>query len=281
MQNEAIPLSLNCRGKLLMLDKPLIMGILNVTPDSFSDGGRFFAPADALRQAEQMLAEGADLIDIGGYSSRPGATDISVAEEVGRIAPVIAEIARRFPEAILSVDTFRREVAQAAADNGAHLINDISAGSLDPGIWRVAAANQMPFIAMHMKGTPQTMAQLAEYEDVVQEVYDYFVKKLNEANQNGVYDVLIDAGFGFAKAVGHNYALFRALSQFAVLGRPLVVGISRKSMLYKLLHTTPDDVADATAALHLQALMAGAAVLRVHDVKAAARMRVLYQALRS
>lgn len=279
MQNKFFAPSLNCRGRLLALDQPLVMGILNVTPDSFSDGGQFFAPDAALRQAEQLLADGADILDIGGYSSRPNAVDISPAEEIGRIVPIISEIVRRFPSAVLSVDTFRSEVAQAAADAGTHIINDISAGELDPAIWQVAARNQMPYIAMHMRGTPQTMQSLAEYTDVVQEVYDYFVKKLNEANQHGVYDVLLDTGFGFAKTTDHNYALFRALGQFQTLGRPLVVGISRKSMLYRLLNTTPDDVADATAALNLQALLAGAAVLRVHDVRSAVRMRRLWQQL--
>jgi len=255
------------------------MGILNVTPDSFSDGGKYNTLDTALYRVEEMLDEGADIIDIGGYSSRPGAEDISAAEEHKRLQGIVPAIIQRFPEAILSIDTFRSSVARAMLEQGAHIINDISGGVLDPAMMALAREYQAPYILMHMKGTPQTMQQQAHYTDVVEEVWDYFVERLNIANKIGLHDVIIDMGLGFAKQPAHSYTLLARISRFLLLQKPLLVGISRKSMLYKTFQTTSNDVEDAAAALHLHVLQAGASILRVHDVKSAARIRHLHSLL--
>ena len=254
------------------------MGVLNVTPDSFSDGGRFFSKGQAVAHASRMLEEGAAILDVGGYSSRPGAEEVTVEEELARVVPVVEEIMRMHPDAIVSVDTFRTQVAEAALATGASLLNDITAGA-DPGMFDLAARHHAPLVLMHMQGSPQTMQVSPQYADVVMEVRAHLVQRVRLAREAGVTDLVLDPGFGFGKTLEHNYALFRALPQFATLGLPLLVGISRKSMIWKLVGASPLEVGDLSAALHLQALLAGAGILRVHDVPATMRILTLHHAL--
>lgn len=256
------------------------MGILNLTPDSFSDGGRYNDMDAALAQTEKMLSEGAAVIDIGGYSSRPGAEHIPLQEELNRVAGITSAILDRFPEALLSVDTFRSEVARELLQTGVHIINDISAGLLDEAMLETVATFDAPYIMMHMPGNPQTMQGLAKYGDVALEVWDHLALRVRAAREAGIKDLVIDPGFGFGKTVAHNYELFRSLDKFSLLGLPLLVGISRKSMLYKPFGAQPDEVLDLASALHLQALEAGASILRVHDVLPAARIVKLHQLLK-
>lgn len=272
-------LTLNCRGRLLSLQKPQVMGILNLTPDSFSDGGKFNTVPAALAQTEKMLNEGAAIIDIGAYSSRPGAKDISMEEELDRMGETVAHILQEFPEAILSIDTFRPEVAKAMLEMGAHIINDIGAGQMEAGMMKVVAEYGAPYILMHMQGTPQNMQKQPKYENVVEEVNAFFVERIKEARAAGIKDIVLDPGFGFGKTLGHNYELFRNLGRFKALGMPLLIGISRKSMVYRLFGTEPNDVLELTTALHLKALEAGAKILRVHDVRPAVRATQLHQYL--
>lgn len=245
------------------------MGILNVTPDSFYDGSRYNQGSTFLLQVEKMIHEGADFIDVGGYSSRPGAVNITEEEELTRVVPVIQAIKKEFPTVILSIDTFRSQIANVAVNEGAELVNDISAGQLDPKMFETVAALQVPYIAMHMRGTPQTMNQLTQYENLVKEVLDYFHQKIHELIAAGVKDVIIDPGFGFAKTVTQNFELLKNLNQFQVLERPLLVGLSRKSMIWRTLEITPDDSLNGTSVLNTIALIKGASILRVHDVKEA------------
>lgn len=261
--------TLNCRGKLLSLAPPVVMGILNVTPDSFYDGGRYTTLENIVAQAEKMLAAGASLLDIGGYSSRPGAADISVTEEINRVVPAITAIRQALPDAILSIDTFRAEVAEAAVAAGAALINDIAGGSLDDAMFATAARLQVPYILMHMRGTPQTMTQLTHYDDVVLELVTYFEQKLAQLRAAGVVDVILDPGFGFAKTTAGNFELLRRLNEFKLLELPLLVGLSRKSMTYKTLGVAAAQALAGTIALNTLALQQGAAILRVHDVQEA------------
>lgn len=261
--------TLNCRGRLLTLNEPRVMGILNVTPDSFSDGGVYDKPDAAYRRVEEILAEGADIIDVGGYSSRPGAEHISEATELARLEAIVPGIINRFPEAIISIDTFRSNVATHMLQAGAHIINDISGGVTDHAMHATAARFGAPYILMHMQGTPQTMQQDPIYDDVLNDVWQYFVQRINAAHAAGLYDIVLDAGFGFGKTLEHNYALFRQLHAFTELGLPLLVGISKKSMLTKALALSREQVLPATGALHFDALRQGARILRVHDVAAA------------
>ncbi len=261
--------TLNIKGKLVDLSVPKVMGILNVTPDSFFDGSRYQSPPSILNQAEKMLLEGADFIDVGGYSSRPGATDISVDEEMQRVIPTIELISKQLPQAILSIDTFRSHVAKRAVEAGASLVNDISAGELDKEMAATVAALKIPFLAMHMKGNPQTMKQHAHYQDLLQEVITYFHEKISLLHKAGIKDVLIDPGFGFAKTIEQNFELLSHLDHLLALGKPLVVGLSRKSMIWRTLDTTAEHALNGTTALHSIALMKGASILRVHDVKEA------------
>lgn len=258
---------------------PKVMGILNITPDSFSDGGQFVDEKSALIQVEKMLTEGADIIDIGAYSSRPNAKDISTNEELERLQKVVPAIAQEFPEAILSLDTFRSEVAAPMLDVGIHILNDITAGLHDPAILDLAAKYDVPIMLMHMQGNPESMQKAPIYRDVVKEVGDFFVERIRAARAAGIKDIVIDPGFGFGKTQAHNYELFRNLEQFEVFALPVLVGISRKSMLYKMFDTTPLDVLELATALHLKALESGAKILRVHDVKAAKRVVQLHQYL--
>lgn len=276
------PLALNCRGKLLSLETPRIMGILNLTPDSFSDGGQFTRPDKALAQVEHMLMEGASIIDIGGYSTRPFAENISPEEELQRVETITGMILDRFPEAIISIDTFRVNVAQTMLDRGVHIVNDIFAGRDSEEMMRmVASYGNVPYIMMHMQGTPQNMQKDPRYQSVVSEVLTFFIERLRAARIMGIKDVVLDPGFGFGKTQLHNYQLLEGMKHFTVLDSPLLAGVSRKSMIYKFFNTEPGDVLEITTALHLKALEKGAGILRVHDVKAAARIIQLFGYLKA
>lgn len=261
--------TLNAGGWLIDLSSPKVMGIINLTPDSFFAGSRKQGVDEALSQAEKMLSEGATFLDLGAYSSRPGADDISVQEECDRLLPVVEAIANRFPEAFLAIDTFRSTVAEAGIKAGAHIINDISGGQLDEDMFATAARLQVPYILMHMKGTPQTMNQMAHYEDVFTEVYDYFTDKYYQLKQLGVHDVIIDPGFGFAKKPEQSYAIMNRLQDLNLLQLPILVGISRKKMIYGQLGISPEEALNGTSVLNTIALTKGANILRVHDVKEA------------
>ncbi|WP_082815353.1 dihydropteroate synthase [Pontibacter akesuensis] len=269
--------TLNCRGKLLSLEVPLVMGILNLTPDSFYPGSRLSSAEEALQKATQLLSDGADILDIGGYSSRPGAADISVQEELERVVPAIETILQNFPEAVISVDTFRAEVAEASIAAGAAIINDISGGTLDEAMFETVARLQVPYVLMHMRGTPQTMTSLANYNDVVLEVVDELLVQLGKLQQLGVKDVIVDPGFGFAKTVAHNFELLRRLEELRILGHPILAGLSRKSMVYKSLGIDQADALTGTVAVNTVALMKGADILRVHDVKEAKQTIILLE----
>ncbi len=262
-------LSLNVRGTLLDLSKPRIMGILNLTPDSFYDGGRNNATLPALKKTEQMLSEGAAIIDIGAYSSRPGAVHISEKEEYDRLLPVIKAILHEFPKAVLSIDTFRAAIARAAIKEGAHIINDISAGEMDPAMFHTVAELSVPYIIMHMKGTPQTMTSQTDYKNITSEVCYYFASKIKELKKMGLTEFMIDPGFGFAKTLEQNYELLAQLDLLKITGHPVMAALSRKSMIYKTLDTDAEHALNGTTAAHTIALLKGANMLRVHDVKAA------------
>ena len=254
------------------------MGILNVTPDSFYDGGQFFRDeAPLLRQVEVMLTEGATFIDIGGYSSRPGAEEVSEEEEKQRVVKAVASVARRFPETLLSVDTFRASVARAAVEAGASLVNDITGGAGDEAMVRTVAELSVPYVLMHMRGTPQTMQTLTEYDDLVVELIDYFQQKLNTLQTHQVSDVIIDPGFGFAKTIDQNFTLLSHLDAFRALGVPILAGLSRKSTIYRTLGAGPEEALNGTTVLNTVALMKGAAILRVHDVREAVEAVQLVQ----
>ncbi|MFI5220800.1 MAG: dihydropteroate synthase [Bacteroidia bacterium] len=261
-------ITLNCKGKLLSLEYPVIMGILNVTSDSFYDGGKYSSMGNALTHAGKMLKEGAAIIDIGGYSSRPGAEEISLDEELKRTIPVIESVAERFPEAILSIDTFRSTVAFEAVNAGAHIVNDISAGDDDEMISTVAKL-KVPFVMMHKKGSPKTMQQDPHYENVTQEVMNYFTRKIALGRSAGIIDLIIDPGFGFGKKLNHNYQLLHSLNDFQIFGLPILAGISRKKMIQQVTGTSVADALNGTSAANTIALVKGANILRVHDVKEA------------
>ena len=261
--------TINAGGKLIDLSMPKVMGIINITPDSFYAGSRKPEVSDALQQAEKMLSEGADFLDIGAYSSRPGAEDISGQEEMDRLLPVVEAISANYPEATISVDTFRSHVAEAAIKAGAHIINDISGGQLDENMFATVAKLQVPYILMHMKGTPQNMNQMAKYDDIFTEVLDYFADRYRQLKQLGVNDVIIDPGFGFAKMPEQSYTLMNRLQEFQILELPILTGVSRKRMVYSVTGGTADDALNATTALNTIALMKGTNILRVHDVKEA------------
>jgi dihydropteroate synthase len=253
------------------------MGIINLTPDSFFADSRKPAIGDALQQAGQMLADGATMLDLGAYSSRPGATDISVQEETDRLLPVVKAVVETYPNAILSVDTFRAQVAETAIKAGAHMINDIGGGELDADMFATVARLQVPYILMHMKGTPQTMVQQARYHDVFAEVFDHLAGRYELLRSMGVHDVIIDPGFGFAKTAEHSYALMNQLKEFNRLQLPILVGVSRKRMIYGLLGTTAAEALNGTTVLNTIALTKGANILRVHDVKEAVEAVKLWQ----
>ncbi len=273
--------TLNCDGQLLHLGAPRIMGIINATPDSFFADSRHQRTDDILRTAEQMLTEGADILDIGGMSSRPGADIITVAEELQRVLPAIEAIKTAFPQAIISIDTIHAEVARQAVGVGASIVNDISAGRIDPDMYTTVAALGVPYILMHSRGTPATMQQLTDYDDVVQNVVDFFTTELLTLRNLGIKDVVIDPGFGFGKTLPQNYDLLRQLHVFQILGVPVLAGVSRKSMIYKLLDTTPEASLNGTSVLHWVALEQGAKILRVHDVRPAREVVQIFTQLRS
>jgi len=272
-------LTLNCRGKLLSLQSPLVMGILNVTPDSFFDGGRYTEKEALLRRAGQMLEEGAAVLDIGGMSSRPGAELISVEEELRRVLPAIETIHQEFPEAIISIDTIRAKVAEEAVAAGATIVNDISAGAFDEALYETVARMQVPYILMHMKGSPKTMQDNPDYEDVLQTVLDFFIAEVGKLRELDIRDIILDPGFGFGKTVGHNYQLLKNMHIFKILDLPLLAGLSRKSMVNKVLKIKPEDALNGTTALNMIALQQGAKLLRVHDVRPAVEAIRLWQQL--
>ncbi|MEQ8364703.1 MAG: dihydropteroate synthase [Cyclobacteriaceae bacterium] len=271
MQNKVFSSNktLNVGGRLIHFDTPKIMGILNITPDSFFDGGKYRDEKSILQLVEEMINDGADFIDVGGYSSRPGATDISQEEELERVISAIKAIANRFPESIISIDTFRSEVARQAIEEGALMVNDISGGAMDNKMFDLIARHHIPYILMHMKGTPQTMKSMAEYENLIKEIIDYFHPKLNQLHQLGVADIMIDPGFGFAKTIAHNFELLKQLELLKILNKPMVIGLSRKSMIWKTLDTDPENALNGTTVLNTIALLKGASILRIHDVKEA------------
>jgi len=269
--------TVNIGGKLLDLSRPRVMAIINMTPDSFYEGSRNFSDADILAKAEKALGEGAAILDLGGYSSRPDAQDVSPQEEFERLDLAFGAIRREFPEAPISVDTFRSEIVRRLFDRyGSFLINDISSGELDPAMIPLAGELGLPYLGMHMRGTPKTMQTLTEYEDITLEVLRYFVDKIAMAQRHGIKDFIVDPGFGFAKTTAQNFELLARLSDFKILDMPLLVGISRKSMICRTLGITPPEALNATSALHWEALRAGADILRVHDVKEAEEVIKLF-----
>jgi len=266
MSNKNKTYSLNIKGRLWQVEKPLIMGILNITPDSFYAGSRWSDEQEILHRAEKMLSEGADILDIGGQSTRPGAERISAEEEISRVIPAIKNVLKQFPEAIISVDTFYSEVAKQAVDNGAAIINDISAGSLDDKMFATVAKLNVPYILMHMQGEPQTMHLNPRYDNVVSEVVKFFSQKINELRLMGVNDLILDPGFGFGKTQEHNIQLMQHLDALTIFEIPLLVGISRKKMIQRMVETDAAGALNGTTALNTVALMKGAQLLRVHDV---------------
>jgi len=274
--------TMNLRGKLVDLQRPWVMGILNVTPDSFYADSRtpMAEPERIAQRVRQMLAEGADIIDVGAYSSRPGADDISPLEEMQRLEAALTTVREVAPEVYVSVDTFRSEVARQCVEHfGVDLINDISGGVLDRAMPKVVARLGVPYIIMHMKGNPETMQTAPEYQDVVAEVLEFLARQQQRFFDAGGKDVIIDPGFGFGKTLQHNYRLMDRLQDFHELHAPLLVGVSRKSMIYKLLETTPQDALNGTTVLHTIAMMKGAHILRVHDVQAAVEARTLMETM--
>ena len=271
--------TLNCRGKLVAARHPLVMGIINVTPDSFYDGSRCDDADAVFRQTERMLKDGADIIDIGAQSTRPHSTLISMEEELSRLAAIVDVVTDKFPEAIFSIDTFYSKVAEICIAAGASIINDISGGQMDMKMIPSAAKLNVPYVCMHMRGTPQTMQQLNEYDDVTKSVIDYFILKTEECRNAGINDVIIDPGFGFSKNISQNFQLLNNLDKLKMLDRPVLVGLSRKSTVYKPLGVTAEEALNGSTVLNTVALMKGASILRVHDVKEAKECVMLYSHL--
>ncbi len=273
-------MTINCKGTLIDLTTPKVMGILNITPDSFYDGGKLKTDKAILGQAEKMLSEGATFLDVGGYSSRPGAVDIPETEELQRVIPAIQLIVNEFPEAMLSVDTFRSEVALQSVEAGAAIINDISAGMLDEKMIATVVKLQVPYIMMHMRGTSQTMQTLTDYKNVTMEVLQYFSERIAVARKAGINDIIADPGFGFAKTTDQNFELLSNLELFKNLHVPFLAGLSRKGMIYKTLNCTPAEALNGTTALNSIALFKGSSIIRVHDVKEAVECVNLISPLR-
>jgi len=261
--------TLNCKGRLLVIDKPLVMGIINTTPDSFYEGSRFMGASGVLKQAEEMLKAGADILDIGGQSTRPNSTTVSAGEELQRVTGAIESLHYNFPEAVISIDTYYARVAAEAVAAGASIVNDVSAGLVDADIIPTTGKLRVPYICTHIKGTPATMQQHATYDNVTREVLDFFIKKTAECHQAGITDVIIDPGFGFAKTPAHNFTLLKNLALLKMLDKPILVGISRKSSVWKTLGITPQEALNGTTVLNTIGLLNGAHILRVHDVKEA------------
>jgi len=273
--------TLNIRGSLLDLSRPTVMGVLNITPDSFYDGGRYQRNDHILKRVEELVSEGATFIDIGAYSSRPGAQHLTEKEEYNRLKPVVTRIRKKFPETILSVDTFRACIArEMVREYGVDMINDISAGSMDGEMFDTVAELHVPYIIMHMKGTPANMQDNPTYENVTREILHYFSEKIQALTLLGVADIIVDPGFGFGKTLDHNYELLANLDSFNMMELPVMAGLSRKSMIYKFFDTTPDKALNGTTVLHTIALLKGVDILRVHDVKEAMETIALVEKVR-
>ena len=271
--------SINIKGRLFDLSTPVVMGILNSTPDSFYDGGEYNTIKSGIERAKTILDEGANIIDIGGYSSRPGSSDISEEEEINRVVPLIKEIKTQFPSSTISIDTFRRKVAEAACIEGADIINDISGGELDVTMFDFIVETKIPYCMMHMKGTPQNMQENTLYNHLINDILNYFNEKISSLKSKGVHDIIIDPGFGFSKTIDQNYELLKNLNVFHFLDKPILCGFSRKSMVYKLLNIKSNDALTGTIALNMFSLQKGASILRVHDVKEAVETITLFNKL--
>lgn len=272
-------MTINCKGKLIDLSTPKVMGIINVTPDSFYDGGFYKDDSKIINQVQKMLDEGVSFIDIGAYSSKPNADEVSQDEELQRILPIIELLVKQFPNIIISVDTFRAEVAKQCIEKGAALINDISAGHLDKNMLETVANLNVPYILMHMRGTPKTMQQQTNYKTILKDILFYFSERIASARALGIKDIIIDPGFGFAKTLEQNFEILNVLESFKITNLPFLAGISRKSMIYKTLKTSPKESLNGTTALNMVALQKGASILRVHDVKEAVECVKLYNQL--
>jgi dihydropteroate synthase len=262
-------MTINIKGNLLDISSPIIMGILNVTPDSFYDGGFYNSKNKVIDQVKKMVSDGASIIDIGGYSSRPGAEEISVDTELKRVLPVIKLIKKKYPKILISIDTFRSEVAKLSVECGADIINDISGGSLDSKMYKTIAKLNVPYIIMHMKGDPGNMMEKTNYKDIFGELNKYFNEKISLAESFGIKNIIIDPGFGFSKTTKQNFDILNNLNLFNQHKRPILVGVSRKSMIYKTLNTTPDNSLNGSTVLHTVSLLKGAKIIRTHDVKQA------------
>lgn len=271
--------TINCNGQILDLSNPIVMGILNVTPDSFFDGGRYTKIDEILEQVQKMIQDGASIIDVGGMSSRPGAEIITIEEELNRVLPVIKKIKDTFPELIISIDTVHAEVAKQSVANGASIINDISAGAIDGKMFKTVAELNVPYILMHMQGKPSDMQERPDYQDVTRNVLEFFIEKVGALRKLGVKDIILDPGFGFGKTIQHNYQLLEKFAIFKILDLSLLAGVSRKSMIYKVLNSSPQEALNGTTVLHTLALERGAKILRVHDVKEAKETITLWQQL--
>lgn len=268
--------SINCKGKLITFETPKVMGILNITPNSFFDGGWHHSLEKIEQQTEKMLLEGAAIIDIGAYSTQPNAPFVSEEEELERMVPVVKHLVKKFPNAVFSIDTFRAEVAKQTLDLGAAMINDVSAGNLDDQMMPVVGSFKVPYIMMHMKGTPQSMQQFTDYDDVMHEMIYYFSDKMAQAQAHGIVDVIVDPGFGFSKTLDQNYEVLNKLDLLQNLNVPVLSALSRKSMIYKFFETTPQEALNGTTVLNTISLIKGANLLRVHDVKEAVECVKLY-----
>lgn len=277
MRRSGVSATINVRGRLVSLDEPQVMGILNVTPDSFFATSRCRSEEEIRQRVCMMRREGATMVDIGAYSSRPGAEEVSVEEELRRLLPAVGIVREEWPDAIISVDTFRAEVARQAVEAGADIINDISGGEMDKDMFRTVAELHVPYILMHMQGTPQDMQKAPHYDNLMCEVFRSLGERVEELHEMGVADVIVDPGFGFGKTMTQNYEMMARLGEFRLLGCPILVGISRKSMVYRLLDTTPEESLNGTTALNTIALMNGASILRVHDVREAVEAIKIYR----
>ena len=269
-------MTIRCKGQLIDLTTPKVMGILNVTPNSFFDGGMYKSDSEMLSRVEKMLNEGATFIDIGAYSSKPSAEFVSEEEELQRIVPIVQLILEHYPETLISIDTFRSEVAKTCIENGAAIINDISAGILDYKMLETIAKYNVPYIMMHMRGTPQTMQTMTNYDNIVKEILFYFSERIAQARSLGINDLIVDPGFGFAKTLEQNFEVLQKMELFEMLELPLLAGFSRKSMIYKTLHSSAEEALNGTTVLNTIALTKGAKILRVHDVKEAMECVTLF-----
>lgn len=274
-------MTINCKGTLIDLSRPKVMGILNVTPNSFFDGGKYADQSAIIQQVEKMLNDGATFIDVGAYSSKPNAAFVSEEEEIRRLIPIVELLVTEFPDIIFSIDTFRSPVAEKAIEAGAAIINDISAGSLDTEMMSTVAKLQVPYIMMHMQGTPNTMQSLTQYDDILKEMLLYFAQKIKKARSLGINDLIVDPGYGFAKTTEQNFEVLQKSELFQMLELPILAGLSRKSMIYKTLNSTPKEALNGTTVLNTLALTKGASILRVHDVKEAMETIALFDAFQS